>query len=1476
MEVQAALPALPDTPEYLRNPQDQWAVGARPLAAGAPPDQARVVETNLGLAFSDPGANVSVVSAKVADRFPGGRLTSLENPEQVYGAANAAGHRPLLFTSNRTLTVELTIHYSFDDPERGTSAGLLPTIKELAMPLELKVCDDPLFFSALVPGLPQLSVVLGDEVEKLPAWQRFYSDFLSASQPGGPKMWTHSQRVSQQGRSLGSTLEEQRYYPAAIPLDVPDGDPLPYPARSPFQRDSLLDLTSDSSLDADTVPPGTPLGKTSPSDDRGDSKIPKSLAEMHTFLKANQPNAGRVFDRYSLRMAALLLKHRETLLEPRPSTKIPPLDCKVLPGTVPTRAGLHRRHRPEAIPAMNAEARSLAHHGMAVKLPWKQGEPLPPNLFINGVVVTIRRPPAGAPPDAPVRIRMCIDPQANSHSAQTDVKTVLPSVEEHVGALQGASLLTSFDMPNAFSQNRLTDQASDLFGFCIPDENGELQLYKMTGAPFGWHLFPALFQARMEAVLAGTLTCPNSVARAYIDDAYVATKGAHGERLSDVWGAHSPTPAETSIINDHFLCMDLALQGYRDFGYVISLKKCLFLREQIPVLGLLCDGISRTIDPDRVDGFLNLGKPTNVTLHYLQQICGTLNYMSPFMGMEYQQRSEPLFELARVTARALSAAGKDRMKTREAMALPNKLWDATHDASLLWCIDAMRHSQTRYFLRFDKPVHLISDASDTGVAACLAQYDENGLLRICYTLSRRFTTQQKKWSVGAREVYGLLLACRQWSKYLHFCQDLVIESDHHNIVTSLSDLENTALARWVLELNCWDAFTRARVHRRGAVNILMDTLSRQSASFTLHQRDEPLAQQFSPILSSIYPKSNMVRVITRGAAAAPPAPTFPPPLVGGGGAAEEAHVPPITTHKGAGNRAGVAQRPAAAAAAAALTTATPVSTPPLDIFDNPHQHALTPFMENVLLAQASIPPATLQAYLSDKRLGLLTRQWSGRQVLLAKGRILVPEEPRLMHDIFAIVHDGALHCGAGAVQERLVKAKLYIPRFQEHFGAYYAACSCQHARAPHQEQPHGQRLLTPRQWPLAHLYIDFCSLPYTDEVRGKNIVGAVVIVDAASRACEFTAVEDKTALTAVACLQRWINHWGRPVMVHCDNGSHFTGSSFTEFLSRTNIAFDPGTAYHPEGRGLVERLVGKLKDGLQRLLPQGKLLLWPTILSELELLVNQAPHRALGGISPYDYLLRGHRYREEKFIVVRDDQHPHGKVYLNWAHSLPGDPSPQRGEDLALCLDTMRQIADWCAEISSLKESINSESTRAPFHAKVGDFVLKLVAIRENSLEPFYQGPYVVTQDLGKDFYTVCELLADNAKGKPVQVHASRLIRYDISRSSADEEHQRKLPPDHYVVEAVLRGPDLDHEGHFLVKWLGITAPRWEPAHALRQVLKFRQFCHDSQLTLEGKPTRRTKLSQVPGPQPPNPAQLRVLRHGYLYNFEPAVLSALH
>lgn len=246
--------------------------------------------------------------------------------------------------------------------------------------------------------------------------------------------------------------------------------------------------------------------------------------------------------------------------------------------------------------------------------------------------------------------------------------------------------------------------------------------------------------------------------------------------------------------------------------------------------------------------------------------------------------------------------------------------------------------------------------------------------------------------------------------------------------------------------------------------------------------------------------------------------------------------------------------------------------------------------------------------------------------------------------------------------------------------------------APGQVQGHGPLILTPRQWPLAHVYMDFASLPMTDR-GGKEFVGAVIIVDAASRVCQFTAVEDKKAATAVACLKKWINHWGMPVMVHCDNGSHFTGGDFTQFLADMNIAQDPGTPYHSRGRGIVERLVKKLKNGAQRLIPQGKLDSWPVFIDELERMVNRMPHKALGGEAPFDYLIRGHRQRGERFVVKE------GRVFDNWTFSLPGvQPTPQREEDLALMLDSLRAIADSCSEVTSLKEAMYSESE--PFSRK--------------------------------------------------------------------------------------------------------------------------------------------------------------------------------
>jgi hypothetical protein len=374
--------------------------------------------------------------------------------------------------------------------------------------------------------------------------------------------------------------------------------------------------------------------------------------------------------------------------------------------------------------------------------------------------------------------------------------------------------------------------------------------------------------------------------------------------------------------------------------------------------------------------------------------------------------------------------------------------------------------------------------------------------------------------------------------------------------------------------------------------------------------------------------------------------------------------------------------------------------------------------------------------------------------------------------------------------------------------------------------------------------MDFASLPVTDS-GGKTYVGAVAIVDACSRVCQFTPVEDKTAATAVKCLERWIGTWGPPAMVHCDNGSHFTGEGFTEYLAREGIAQDPGTPHHPRGRGIVERLVGKLKGGLTRLLPQGKLLNWPQVVAELERRVNRMPHKGLAGVSPFDYLVLGHRQRLDIMAPVSG--------LAGWMGT------PQEEEDLAMVLDSLRQVADWCGEIVAVKRAVESARHLEMPNLKEGDWVLKFVAQRANSLEPMYQGPFCVTADLRNGFYTVNEVLAGEALGVPVDVHASRLITFDRRRTTADAEHARKLPEGYHVVESVLEGPSKD--GLFLVKWLYIEEPKWVQPQELRAVLKFQAYCELKGLDKNGK--------ALPPRKPGNRGFVRVVREWWKNGLSP-------
>jgi len=635
---------------------------------------------------------------------------------------------------------------------------------------------------------------------------------------------------------------------------------------------------------------------------------------------------------------------------------------------------------------------------------------------------------------------------------------------------------------------------------------------------------------------------------------------------------------------------------------------------------------------------------------------------------------------------------------------------------------------------------------------------------------------------------------RRFYKELAFA-DIVFESDNLNNTGHLEELENAFLRRWCCELMSWDSFMTSRVHRRGEANLYADFLSRWCVSPTGYVEEEDAGAPLSSLLGVYRKEGGLVHAVRR------------------------------------------AQRAAAAKAGAKVKQA--LGLVPVEKeagqWEYVHGHTHSQFVKNVLAAQAALTGAQRQAYLALPNGHVEEKDWRGVQrVLLSQGRLLVPEEDgKLIAEVLGVLHDQSLHVGVGKVQEGLSRAKLFIPKAKEWIGQYVGSCpKCQAPKAPHTPQQHGPLLVEPRWLPLSHIQCDFASITPT-KVGGVTYVGVLLFVDMASRVCQMTLVTDATAASAGKGLERWIQTWGPPVAVHSDRGSHFDCAEFRQSLGRYGCKQALGTAYHSRGRGMVERLVGKMKDGLRKLLPPGLAAeRWPWLVGEVEKRVNALPHSSLGGISPMDYLVKGHALRVDPLAPLMG--------------GVDNEYSEQQPTELLLA---GRWVADLCGEISAMRRSMMVQELETPLHLEVGEWSLLYHVDKKHTLDTFFRGPYeVVSKDKG-GFYTVREVLAGHVQGdpqqqrlgKPVECHGARLLPYNGDRTSPGEVHESKLNTvlGFHVVESIVGGPRPCPKGfkeqQFLVKWHHREQPTWEYAGGLRKVIVFREYCEARGLTPEGK-----------------------------------------
>lgn len=194
----------------------------------------------------------------------------------------------------------------------------------------------------------------------------------------------------------------------------------------------------------------------------------------------------------------------------------------------------------------------------------------------------------------------------------------------------------------------------------------------------------------------------------------------------------------------------------------------------------------------------------------------------------------------------------------------------------------------------------------------------------------------------------------------------------------------------------------------------------------------------------------------------------------------------------------------------------------------------------------------------------------------SRGSFRIYVSPGCRTKVFQLVH-AVGHPGIRQSKANITRSFLW-PDMDRTVRAYVQACvSCQktktlvHDKRPLQHFPQPEAR-------FEHLHMDIVGpLP---PAKG-NLKYWLTIVDRFSRyptAIPLRAATTKAILAAF--VDKWVAHFGLPMIVTTDQGSAFMSGLFRNFLQDHGIKWQPTTAYHPQANGLVERFHRRLKEAV--------------------------------------------------------------------------------------------------------------------------------------------------------------------------------------------------------------------------------------------------------------------------------------------------------
>lgn len=348
-------------------------------------------------------------------------------------------------------------------------------------------------------------------------------------------------------------------------------------------------------------------------------------------------------------------------------------------------------------------------------------------------------------------LRFCIDYRA-LNKATIKNKYPLPRIDECIDDLATASCFSSLDLASGFWQIPMAEEDIHKTAFVTP--YGQ---YEWTVMPFGLCNAPSTFQAMMDEVLEGYV---GKFVRVYVDDIVIYSDNEE----------------------EHLQHLRKVFERLRKFSLYCKPHKCDFLKPEIKVLGFIVGGGKQRLDELTVMTVRDWAVPTDAS--EVRRFTGFINHYRHF-----------------VPHLAHHAAPLSRLQS------PKTEWqwrDEIEGEAFRILRSALCEAPILRLFNPDKPIKLVTDASNYATGACLLQEFEDGWHPIAY-FSKTLNDAQRNYSAYDRELLAIYQAVGHWRHYL-YGQHFKVVTDHATLkhLVDQPELKNSRRIRWISDLQEYD------------------------------------------------------------------------------------------------------------------------------------------------------------------------------------------------------------------------------------------------------------------------------------------------------------------------------------------------------------------------------------------------------------------------------------------------------------------------------------------------------------------------------------------------------------------------------------------------------------------------------------------------------------------------------------------------